>query len=61
MAFRRNVHRPISGSSGMASFASGALDQARKIAKHNIALLADAVRQGLAISSATEPAAVPLL
>jgi len=43
-------------SSGMASIASGALDQARKIAKHNIALLADSVRQGYHII-ATEPAA----
>ena len=44
-------------SSGMASFASGALDQARKFAKHNIGLLAEAVRQGYNIV-ATEPAAV---
>ncbi|MGO9108240.1 MAG: anaerobic glycerol-3-phosphate dehydrogenase subunit C [Thermoguttaceae bacterium] len=44
-------------SSGMASIASGALDQARKIAKHNIALLAETVRQGYHII-ATEPAAV---
>ncbi|MEI8372403.1 MAG: anaerobic glycerol-3-phosphate dehydrogenase subunit C [Planctomycetota bacterium] len=43
-------------SSGMASVASGALDHARKIAKHNIALLAESVRQGYYIL-ATEPAA----
>ena len=43
-------------SSGMASIACGALDQARRIAKHNIALLAEAVRQGYHII-ATEPAA----
>ena len=40
----------------MASIASGALDQARKIARHNIALLAEAVRQGYHVV-ATEPAA----
>jgi len=44
-------------SSGMASITSGVLDQARRIAKHNIALLADAVRQGYHVI-ATEPAAV---
>ncbi len=43
-------------SSGMASIASGALDRARRFAKHNIALLAEAVRQGYHIV-ATEPAA----
>ena len=43
--------------SGMASIACGALEHARKIAKHNIALLAEAVRQGYHII-ATEPAAV---
>jgi FAD/FMN-containing dehydrogenase/Fe-S oxidoreductase len=43
-------------SSGMASIASGVLDQARKIAKHNTALLAEAVRQGYHVI-ATEPAA----
>ena len=43
--------------SGMASIACGALDQARQIARHNIALLAEAVRQGYHIV-ATEPAAV---
>ncbi len=43
-------------SSGIASIACGALDQARRIAKHNIALLAEAVRQGYHII-ATEPAA----
>jgi FAD/FMN-containing dehydrogenase/Fe-S oxidoreductase len=44
-------------SSGMASIACGAVDQARKIAKHNIRLLSEAVRQGYHIV-ATEPAAV---
>ena len=44
-------------SSGMASIACGALDHARKIASHNVALLADAVRQGYHVV-ATEPAAV---
>jgi FAD/FMN-containing dehydrogenase/Fe-S oxidoreductase len=44
-------------SCGMASIACGALDRARKIAKHNIALLAEAVRLGYHII-ATEPAAV---
>jgi anaerobic glycerol-3-phosphate dehydrogenase C subunit len=47
---------PDQWSCGMASIACGALDQARKIAKHNIALLAEAVRQGYQII-ATEPAA----
>lgn len=42
--------------SGMASIASGALEQAKKIARHNVALLAEAVRQGHTIV-ATEPAA----
>jgi FAD/FMN-containing dehydrogenase/Fe-S oxidoreductase len=44
-------------SSGMASVACGALDHARKIASHNIALLAESVRQGYHVV-ATEPAAV---
>ena len=43
-------------SCGMASIANGSLDQANKIAKHNVALLADAVRQGYHIV-ASEPAA----
>ena len=43
-------------SSGMASIACGALDRARRIAKHNIALLSEAVRQGYHVI-ATEPAA----
>ncbi|MCE5269444.1 MAG: anaerobic glycerol-3-phosphate dehydrogenase subunit C [Planctomycetaceae bacterium] len=41
---------------GMASIASGALDHARRLAAHNVALLAEAVRQGYHIV-ATEPAA----
>ena len=44
-------------SCGMASIACGALDHARRIASHNIAVLADAVRQGYHVV-ATEPAAV---
>jgi len=43
-------------SCGMASISCGALDHARKIARHNVALLAESVRQGYHIV-ATEPAA----
>jgi Fe-S oxidoreductase/FAD/FMN-containing dehydrogenase len=43
-------------SCGMASIACGAVDHARRIASHNIAVLADAVRQGYHVV-ATEPAA----
>ena len=43
-------------SCGMASIACGALDHARRIASHNVAVLADAVRQGYHVV-ATEPAA----
>jgi FAD/FMN-containing dehydrogenase/Fe-S oxidoreductase len=41
----------------MAVITAGSLDRARRIAKHNVALLADAVRQGYKIV-ATEPSAV---
>ena len=43
--------------SGIASIACGALDHARSIARHNVSLFAEAVRQGYHIV-ATEPAAV---
>jgi FAD/FMN-containing dehydrogenase/Fe-S oxidoreductase len=49
------VH-PEQRPSGMASIACGALDHARRIARHNVALLAEAVRQGYHVV-ATEPAA----
>lgn len=49
------VH-PDQRQSGMASIACGALDHARMIAEHNVALLAEAVRQGYHIV-ASEPAA----
>jgi Fe-S oxidoreductase len=42
--------------SGMPLISIGALDRAREVAKHNVALLADAVRQGYHIV-ATEPSA----
>ena len=45
---------------GMASIACGALDHARSLARHNVALLAEAVRQGYHVV-ATEPAAVMCL
>ncbi len=41
---------------GMAMIALGSLDRARKVAEHNVALLAEAVRQGYQIV-ATEPSA----
>jgi Fe-S oxidoreductase len=43
--------------SGMAMIALGSLDSARRVAEHNVALLAEAVRQGYHIIS-TEPSAV---
>ena len=49
------VH-PEQWPSGMASIACGALDHARQIARHNVALLAEGVRQGYQVV-ATEPAA----
>ena len=49
------VH-PDQRQAGMASIACGALDHARKMAEHNVAILAEAVRQGYHIV-ATEPAA----
>jgi FAD/FMN-containing dehydrogenase/Fe-S oxidoreductase len=49
------VH-PDQWQAGMASIACGALDHARSIAEHNVALLAESVRQGYHIV-ATEPAA----
>jgi len=50
------VH-PDQRQAGMPSIASGALEHARRLAEHNVALLADAIRQGYHIL-ATEPAAV---
>ncbi len=47
---------PDQWAAGMPLIASGAIDVARKVAVHNIALLAEAVRQGYHIVS-TEPAA----
>jgi Fe-S oxidoreductase len=49
------VH-PEQKQAGMASIACGRLDYARKLAEHNVAILADAVRQGYHVV-ATEPAA----
>lgn len=49
------VH-PEQKQAGMAAIACGALDQARRFAAHNIAILAESVRQGYHIL-ATEPAA----
>jgi FAD/FMN-containing dehydrogenase/Fe-S oxidoreductase len=49
------VH-PDQWQAGMASIACGALDHARTIAEHNVALLAESVRQGYQIV-ATEPSA----
>lgn len=49
------VH-PDQWQSGMPAVAAGARDRARKIAEHNVALLAEAVRQGYHIV-ATEPSA----
>src|SRR5690606_34071577 len=43
--------------SAMAMIAMGSLDRARKVAQHNVSILAEAVRQGYQIV-ATEPAAV---
>lgn len=49
------VH-PEQKQAGMPSVACGAIDHARKIAEHNVAILAESVRQGYHIV-ATEPAA----
>ncbi len=49
------VH-PDQKQAAMASIACGALDHARKMAEHNVAILAESVRQGYHIV-ATEPAA----
>jgi Fe-S oxidoreductase len=49
------VH-PDQKQAGMASIACGALDHARGLAEHNVAILAESVRQGYHIV-ATEPAA----
>ena len=49
------VH-PEQKQAGMPSIACGALDHARQLAEHNVAILAEAVRQGYHIV-ATEPAA----
>jgi FAD/FMN-containing dehydrogenase/Fe-S oxidoreductase len=53
------VH-PGQQSSGMPMISLGALTQARKLASHNVAVLAEAVRQGYTIV-ATEPSAVMAL
>jgi FAD/FMN-containing dehydrogenase/Fe-S oxidoreductase len=50
------VH-PEQRQAGMAAIACGALDYARKLAQHNVAVLSEAVRQGYHVV-ATEPAAV---
>ncbi|NLF06799.1 MAG: anaerobic glycerol-3-phosphate dehydrogenase subunit C, partial [Pirellulaceae bacterium] len=49
------VH-PEQKPSGMPAIACGALDRARRLAAHNVALLAEAIRQGYHVV-ATEPAA----
>ncbi|MGA2033422.1 MAG: anaerobic glycerol-3-phosphate dehydrogenase subunit C [Thermoguttaceae bacterium] len=49
------VH-PEQKPSGMASIACGALDHARALARHNVAILSEAIRQGYHVV-ATEPAA----
>ena len=49
------VH-PDQRQAAMASIACGAIDHARKMAKHNVAILAEAVRQGYHVI-ASEPAA----
>jgi len=46
--------------SGMAAVAAGDLDYARRIARHNVALLAEAIRSGYQVV-ATEPAAAVCL
>jgi Fe-S oxidoreductase len=48
---------PEQRQAGMAAIACGALDYARKLAQHNVAVLSEAVRQGYHVV-ATEPAAV---
>ena len=54
---RINVYvHPDQKQAAMASIACGALDHARKMAEHNVAILAESVRQGYHIV-ATEPAA----
>ena len=47
---------PEQRQAGMASVSAGALDLARRLANHNVAILAEAVRQGYHVV-ATEPAA----
>lgn len=47
---------PDQRQAGMAAISAGALDYARKLARHNVTVLADAVRQGYHIV-ASEPAA----
>ncbi|MEN6457742.1 MAG: anaerobic glycerol-3-phosphate dehydrogenase subunit C [Thermoguttaceae bacterium] len=49
------VH-PDQKQAGMASIATGALDHARRLAAHNVALLAESIRQGYHVIT-TEPAA----
>lgn len=53
------VH-PAQQPSGMALVSAGMLDRARQVARHNLSLLAEGVRQGYTIV-ATEPAAVVCL
>jgi Fe-S oxidoreductase len=48
--------QPVQRQSGMAMISLGALDKARRLAKYNTGLLADAVRQGYHVV-ASEPAA----
>jgi len=47
---------PEQKQAGMAAVSCGALDRARRLARHNVAILAEAVRQGCHVV-ATEPAA----
>ncbi len=51
---------PEQREAGMSAIACGALDRVRKLARHNLAVFADAVRQGYHIV-ATEPAVVVCL
>jgi Fe-S oxidoreductase len=51
---------PQQWAAGMPAIALGALDRARRLARHNVALLADAVRQGYTIVT-TEPSAAMCL
>lgn len=53
------VH-PDQTQSGMAMISQGAIHQARKVARHNVALLAEAVRQGYTIICSEPSAALAL-